>query len=94
MTDVRALVDGGRPTGRGQVLRIVAGYVSQNRPAPAGFDDPVWVIVPSHSPDVPYGPMSFAAEHGASLPVAGSAVTLGIDDNGAPVVLRWEGSYS
>jgi hypothetical protein len=93
MVDTRGLV-GARPTGEGQILRILSGYVSLNRTAPTDHDDPVWVIIPSHSPDTPYGPFQFAAEHGATLPAAGTSVVVGIDDLGQGHILRWYGAFS
>lgn len=73
--------------------RIVAGYVSNARPAPVTFDDPVWVIVPSHGVDTPYGPVAWPAAHGLAMPVQGSPIWLAFDADGAPVVVWWTASY-
>lgn len=78
-------------SGGQRALTILSGYVSRNRPAPASFSDPVWVIVPSHGSDAPYGPLEWPASHGTTLPVAGTPMVLGIDDNGTPHVLWWSG---
>jgi len=73
---------------------IVAGYVSPSRPAPAGFADPVWVIVPSHSIDTPYGPCDWPAIHGATKPAQGSPVWLAFDNDGTPIVIFWAGAHT
>jgi hypothetical protein len=94
MVDVRWAIGSAAPTGVGRAFTILAGYVSLNATPPAAFDDPVWVIVPSHSPDAPYGPLDWPAEHGNTLPAAGTPVVIGIDDVGAAHVLRWSGQHS
>ncbi len=73
---------------------IVSGYVSGSRPAPASFDDPVWVILPSHSNDRPYGPLAWPTIHGATKPVAGTPVWVAFDENSTPVLVSWEGAHS
>ena len=74
--------------------RIAAGYVSRSRPAPRGFDDPIWVIVPAHSVDRPYGPCAWPAIHGNTIPTQGTDVWLGFDNDGTPIVLSWAGTHS
>lgn len=94
MTDVRTLA--GRVPGlAGQrVFTLLIGYVSLQRAAPAAIGDPVWVIATNHGESNPYGPLSWPVIRGTALPQQGSAVVLGIDDNGAPHVLDWEGTYA
>lgn len=72
---------------------ILAGYVSTSQPAPQSFDDPVYVVVPTHSTERMYGPVQWPAIHGTALPVKGSPTWLAIDDNGAPVVVWWGALY-
>lgn len=79
------------PTGHAP---IAVGYVSRSRPAPRGFEDPIWVIVPSHSVEVAYGPCAWPAIHGSTLPAQGTPVWLGFDNEGTPVVLSWTGAHS
>lgn len=81
---------GGAPT----PASVVSGYVSRVRAAPASFADPVWVIVPGHSTDRPYGPLAWPANHGATLPVAGTPVWVAFDENGTPLIVSWAGAHS
>ena len=81
---------GGSPT----TPSIVSGYVSGSRPVPMSFDAPVWVILPSHSSDRPYGPLSWPAIHGATKPAAQTPVWVAFDENGTPVLVSWEGTHS
>jgi hypothetical protein len=90
--DTRAIL-GARPTGQGRILNVCAGYVSLNRPAPASFDDPAWVIIPSHSAQVPV-PLSWPAIHGATMPAPGTPVTVAYDDQGTPQLISWAGLHS
>lgn len=73
---------------------VVAGFVSPSRPAPVTFDDPVWVIVPAHSIDRPYGPCSWPAIHGNTKPTQSTPMWLAFDNNDTPVVVSWEGLHS
>jgi len=73
---------------------IVAGYVSNLRPAPRSFDDPVWVVVPSHAQERVYGPCAWPASHGNTIPSQGTEIWLGFDNDGSPLVLSWAGSHS
>jgi hypothetical protein len=73
---------------------LVSGHVSSARAAPAGFEDPVWVIVPSHSIDRPYGPCAWPAIHGATLPVHGTPVWVAFDEHNVPVVVSWTGTHT
>ncbi len=91
--DTRGLT-GQRPDGqRGQ--QLVAGYVSRQQPAPATFDDPVYVVLgwnPSNS-----FPLAWPAIHGNTLPAQGAAVLVGYDDaqpHGKCWVLSWDGAYA
>jgi len=74
-------------------LTILAGYVSLQKPAPAGFDDSLWAIIPSHGESVAI-PLSFPAIHGATLPMQGTQVVIGIDNNRTPHVLTWYGPHT
>jgi hypothetical protein len=90
--DIRAVV-GGRPTGEpGQ--QVVSGIVSSERPAPASFTDPLYIVVPSHSAEIAIEFVYWPAIHGATLPVAGTLVTLGHDETGTYRVLGWDGSHT
>lgn len=92
MPDVRTLLQvgvAGQP-----VFRILVGYVSQNQTAPASFADPVYCIVPGYDPSVPFGPLTWPASHGNTLPQAGDKMVLGLDDNGTAYVLGWDGVHS
>lgn len=91
MPDVTESLNTAQPIGHPPV---VVGYVSRSRPAPASFDLPVWVIVPSHSVDRVYGPLAWPAIHGATLPAQGASVWLAFDDNGTPIVLSWVGLHT
>ena len=90
--DVRQLV-GGRPTGL-QAQQIMFGQVSQNQPAPASFNDPVFVLVPAISMETPYGPLSWPATHGRTLPGPGDSMVLALDERGVVHVIAWDGAYS
>ncbi len=91
--DTRGLT-GQRPDGqRGQ--QLVAGYVSREQPAPATFDDPVYVVL-GWNPGNSF-PLSWPAIHGATLPAQGAAVLVGYDDaqpHGKCWLLSWEGAHS
>lgn len=91
MVDVTESLRAAAPAGQPP---IVSGYVSTLRTAPAGFDDPVWVIVPTHSTEAPYGPLKWPAIHGATKPVAGTPMWVAFDDNGTPVVITWTGTHT
>jgi hypothetical protein len=96
--DVRGLT-GSRPEGRGPDAEIVHGYVSLQRPAPVSLDGVIYVIVPSHSSETPYGPLTFPASHGATLPIQGTPVVLafGIALDATPrvpSVVSWDGPYT
>ncbi len=87
------MVSGGRPDGLPRITTL-KGYVSLNRLAPITFNDPVWVIVPGHSPDTPYGPLDWPATHGNTIPTAGTEMVLGIADDGSVHVLKWTGAHT
>jgi hypothetical protein len=72
---------------------VVGGYVSRSKPAPASFDAPMWVIVPSHSTEVAI-PCAWGAIHGATMPAQGTPVTVVYDDNEVAVVVWWKGVHS
>jgi hypothetical protein len=92
MPDTRALLATHQP---GQTFfKIVVGYVSQNQTAPASFADGMYVIVPGFAPSVPFGPLTWPASHGNTLPQAGDTVRLGFDDNNTAFVIAWDGVYS
>jgi hypothetical protein len=91
MVDVLAGSSLGEPTPQSTVE---VGYVSQSRPAPTSFDDQVWVILPDHDPEVPYGPVSWPAIHGQTMPGQGTKMWLAFDGVSAPVCLTWEGTYA
>jgi hypothetical protein len=91
MVDVTEGLRAAAPSGHPPVA---VGYLSTIRPAPATFDDPIWVIVPSHSEDRPYGPCPWPAIHGNTKPTQGTTVWIAFDDNHAPVVISWEGNHS
>lgn len=74
--------------------QVVAGYVSTAAPAPTGFDDPLFVIVPSFSIDRPHGPCKWGAIHGTSLPAPGAPCLLCFDDRSVPVVVWWDGPHT
>lgn len=92
MTNVKDILPTQAQTGQ-RVLRVVYGYVSLARDAPAAIGDSLWVIVPSHGSDNPYGPLSWPVIWGSTLPAAGDPVVLAFDDNATPWVVFWGGSY-
>lgn len=69
---------------------IVTGVVSPNRPLPARFADPVWVVLGDLSPDHSQ-PMEWAPIHGSTLPAVGAEVLVVYDAAGIPRVVWWEG---
>lgn len=69
------------------------GYVSDNRPAPAGFDDPVYVVLPEFSTVIPFE-CKWGAIHGATRPAPGAEVTVVFDARNRPNVVYWEGQHS
>lgn len=73
---------------------LVGGYVAPSRPAPASFDDPVWVILPEYSLDALVGPCEWGALHGNTLPAQNAYVLVAFDDRGHPVVVWWAGAHS
>lgn len=97
--DVRSL-NGSRPEGQSAAgWQVVHGYVSLQRPAPTKFSDPLYVIVPAHSGDTPYGPLPWPALHGATLPAQGAPVTLGLGVGldgtpNVPAVIGWDAPYA
>lgn len=63
-------------------------------PVPASFTDPLHVKVP-HRTDYHWTIDDWPAEHGATLPAAGTAVLLAIDFNQREIwVVRWKGLHS
>ena len=74
--------------------RVISGYISKSRPAPASFTDPVYVIAEDHSEDRPYGPMAWPAIHGATMPAQGSACVFVMDQNNTPTLVSWKGEMS
>ena len=89
--DVRVLT-GARPEGRGSP-QLAYGYVSLERPAPTSLTSPMWVIVPSHSAEIPILFAQWPQIHGATLPVAGTECLVGYDERtpGAPWLVTWIG---
>lgn len=73
---------------------VVDGYVSLNKPVPASFSDPLWVIVPSYSTEAPYRCVQWGAIHGAQLPAAGAACQVTMSPEGIPTVVWWSGEYA
>lgn len=90
MADVTELLHAGGSSQR----MVVGGYVSKDRPAPSGFADQLWVILPEYSVDRPFGPCEWGAIHGKTLPVQGARVVIVFDDREIPVVVWWQGIYS
>jgi hypothetical protein len=91
MVDVREGLRTATPVGQPPVA---SGYVSTLQPAPTSFDDPVYVIVPSHSTDRPYGPLAWPAIHGATKPDQGTPCWVAFDDNDTPIIVSWTGLWS
>ncbi len=79
---------------------VVEGFVSTERPAPTGFtkvgseENFVYVIIPSYSTTVPYGPCNWAALHGSTIPVHGTRCLMGFSEANKPVIVWWEGEQS
>ena len=73
---------------------VVDGYVSTVQPAPTGFDEPLYVIVPEYSTTVPFGPCEWGAIHGATLPKQGAKVVMVFDEREVPVIVWWEGKHT
>lgn len=89
--DIRPL-NNSRPTGqRGQ--QIVSGIVSTEKPAPASFIDPLYVVITRHSSEISY-PLPWPKIHGNTLPAQGAYVLVGYDENNKPTVISWEGANS
>lgn len=91
--DPRKLYGLPNPTGTIEQPATSEGYVSTARPAPATFDDPVWVILPAHSTDRPIGPLAWPAVHGNTLPVQGTPVVV-VFVGETPHIVGWEGTHS
>lgn len=72
---------------------VVDGYVSTVQPAPTSFSDPLYVIVPEMSGDVPLGPCEWMEGHGTALPARGAKVVVVFDEREVPVIVWWEGQY-
>ena len=93
-TDVTSLI-GARPKGS-RLQSTVSGYVSVEQPAPAGFNDPVYVVIPSHNPEgsTQIAAGNWGALQGATLPQAGNACLVAYDENSTPYLVWWSGTYS
>jgi hypothetical protein len=87
--DVRVL-NGTRPKGS-RAQQNVSGYVSSNQATPVLMTDALFVIIPGHSSEIPIQFDSWPADHGSTLPTAGTIVHLGYDDSGALYIQSWEG---
>jgi hypothetical protein len=74
------------------VINVAYGYVSTEQPAPATLDDPVYVVIPSHSTEHSEA-MAFPAIHGTTLPAPGTDCLVGRDERGKWWLLSWTGSY-
>jgi hypothetical protein len=80
--------------------RVVRGYISTNRPAPAGFPVPgseanlLWVITPETSLERPWGPCQWNADHGSTLPAQGAECDIVFDDHEIPTVVWWAAKTS
>jgi hypothetical protein len=85
------------PAGESPVLR---GYVSPDRPAPAGFPAPgstanlLWVVIPDQTLDHVLGPCWWNADHGLTLPAQGAACVVIIDQAELATVIWWEGAHT
>ena len=73
---------------------IVDGYVSRNKPAPAAFGDPLWVIIPGGDTAAPYKCEQWVAAQGKTLPAQGAAVTVVMSLAGVPTVVWFAGEWS
>src|ERR1700674_4585358 len=94
MMDPRKLYGVPNPTGTVDQPPTSEGYVSTARPAPVGFEDPVWVILPEHSTERPVGPLAWPAIHGNTLPTQGTRVTVIFDGEQVPKLVWWDGAQT
>jgi hypothetical protein len=92
MPDVTQMLRrGGTPDGQ---RNLVAGYVSNQKPAPTHFTDQLWVVLPDFSPDFSQ-PVRWAQLHGAQFPAQGAAVLVAFDDQAQPHAVWWDaGAYA
>jgi hypothetical protein len=89
--DTTQLVRDSHPIGQPP---ITAGYISRLAPAPTTFDAPVYVVIPTHSPDHSYGPCVWPVIHGGTKPAQGTPCIVAFDDTGVATVISWTGVYS
>jgi hypothetical protein len=91
--DVRVL-NGTRPKGT-RAQQNVSGYLSLNQPAPSSLADSIFVVIPSHSTQIPVEFVSgvWDVRSDGSLPVAQTYFLIAYDENGAPFPIRWGGIY-
>jgi hypothetical protein len=67
--------------------RLSEGTVSSEQPVPSSPDDPVWVVLSTHTGSVP---MAFQMMHGEALPQPGADVVVGFDEHGTACVVWWD----
>lgn len=75
-------------------VQIIAGKVSPNMPAPATFNDPLYVVRPNWRPDYYWAVADWPACHGNTLPAQGTDCLLALDEQGGLWVLHWKGTHS
>ena len=77
--------------------QVVYGYVALHQPAPAGYDDPLYVTVPDYDPNDFYTCVHWPKIHGRTFPQPGADVLLIFDDQGRPGnprVVWWAGNWT
>lgn len=71
---------------------IIHGIVSERKPSPLSFDDPLYVVMPGWDTDIFWTIEDWPACHGTTLPPAGNDCLLAYDDAGRLYCIWWSGT--
>ncbi len=91
MGDVTQLLRGAGPP---QEPIAVYGHVSYGQPAPAGYDDVLYVVLPDFSSDINFVCEHWPKIHGATFPAAGADVLVVADNQGNRRCVWWAGMFT
>ncbi len=69
-------------------------YAEVTTPAPASFEDPLFVVMPDWSVEFPIEITDWLAAHGNTLPLPGNAAVLVVDTRGNTRCVWWDGQMT